>query len=77
MPKPCAPRGDATAPQQPIEPLRDIDDLATILKACRRIVERYRASGRLPKPDFQLGRCPRWRPETIRAWIASGGVPAE
>jgi predicted DNA-binding transcriptional regulator AlpA len=45
-------------------------DLARVLNCSRRVVERMRAAGRLPKPDLFVGnRSPRWRPETIRRWI--------
>jgi hypothetical protein len=56
-----------------IEPMLGLDDLATILKCSRRWLERARSAGRVPKPDFMAGRCPRWKPSTIRAWIEAGG----
>jgi hypothetical protein len=56
-----------------IEPMLSIDDLATILKCSRRLVERLRSAGKVPKPDFHVGRCPRWKAETVRLWIARGG----
>jgi hypothetical protein len=56
-----------------IEPLLGIDDLAAILKCSRRLVERMRSAGRVPKPDIMIGKMPRWRGETIRRWIAAGG----
>jgi predicted DNA-binding transcriptional regulator AlpA len=56
-----------------IEPMLCIDDLAAILSCSRRLVERMRSGGKVPKPDFHAGRCPRWRAATIRAWIESGG----
>jgi len=52
-----------------------IDDLAAILKCSRRLVERMRSAGKVPRPDFHAGRCPRWRAETIRRWIEAGGRP--
>jgi hypothetical protein len=55
-----------------IEPLLSIDDLARILNCSRRLVERMRSAGNVPRPDFQVGRCPRWRPETIHRWIGEG-----
>ena len=68
---------DATKPKRPlhpgIEPLIGIDDLASILGVSRRWLERERSAGRVPKPDFTAGRCPRWRPETVRRWIEGGG----
>src|SRR4051812_9044795 len=56
-----------------IEPLLAIADLAVILSCSRRLVERMRSSGRVPEPDFHVGRCPRWKPETIRRWIEAEG----
>jgi|SRR5271157_1332229 len=56
-----------------IEPMLHIDDLAELLSCSRRLVERMRSAGKVPKPDFHVGRCPRWKPATIRAWIDRGG----
>ncbi len=56
-----------------IEPLLHIDDLAALLSCSRRGVERMRAAGKLPRPDIHVGKCPRWKPATIRAWIERGG----
>jgi hypothetical protein len=56
-----------------LSPLVGIDDLAKWLHCSRRLVERMRSSGKVPRPDFQLGKCPRWKPETIRRWIETGG----
>jgi predicted DNA-binding transcriptional regulator AlpA len=53
-----------------IEPLLSLDDFAGIVRASRRTVERLRAAGELPKPDLHVGKMPRWRPETIRLWLA-------
>jgi len=50
-----------------------IDDLAELLSCSRRLVERMRSAGRVPMPDIKIGRMPRWKPETIRAWIERGG----
>jgi hypothetical protein len=58
-----------------IEPLLGIDDLAAVLNCSRRLVERMRSAGKVPKPDIQIGKMPRWRVETIRRWIAEGGKP--
>ena len=63
-----------TEPAPPIEPLLSIEDLAAVLNVSRRVVERMRSAGRLPKADLTLGtRIPRWQAATIRAWIAGGG----
>ena len=56
-----------------IEPMLHIDDLAALLSCSRRLVERMRSAGKVPKPDIHVGKCPRWKPATIRAWIDSGG----
>ncbi len=56
-----------------IEPMLHIDDLAALLSCSRRCVERMRSAGKVPKPDIHVGRCPRWKPATIRAWIERGG----
>ncbi len=54
-----------------IEPLLSLDDLAAALSCSRRAVERLRSAGKLPAPDLKIGRCPRWKPETLRRWIDS------
>jgi predicted DNA-binding transcriptional regulator AlpA len=60
-----------------IEPLLRVVDLERVLNCDRRTIERMRSSARLPKPDLYVGRrSPRWRADTIRAWIASGGKGA-
>ncbi len=56
-----------------MEPLLSIDDLAAILNCSRRLVERMRSAGKVPPPDLHVGRMPRWKPATIRAWIERGG----
>ena len=56
-----------------IEPMLHIDDLAALLSCSRRLVERMRSAGKIPKPDIHVGKCPRWKPATIRAWIDRGG----
>jgi len=50
-----------------------IDDLAAVFSCSRRIIERMRAAGKVPKPDIKIGKMPRWKPETIRSWIEKGG----
>ena len=56
-----------------IEPLLGIDDLAAILRCSRRLVERMRSAGKVPKPDIKIGKMPRWKAATIQAWIERGG----
>jgi excisionase family DNA binding protein len=58
-----------------IGPLLTIEDLAALLKCSRRLVERMRSAGKLPPPDLHVGRMPRWKAATIRAWIEKGGRP--
>lgn len=64
----------ATKPGPAIEPMMSIADVARALSCDRRTIERMRSAGKLPKPDLHVGKMPRWRPETIRAWIAKGGA---
>jgi hypothetical protein len=45
-----------------------LDDVADYLKCSRRKVESMKAAGKLPRPDFHVGRMPRWKLETIRRW---------
>jgi hypothetical protein len=59
-----------------VEPMAyRLDELAAGLGVSRRVLERERAAGRLPKPDLYIGRMPLYRPETIRAWLERGGRP--
>lgn len=67
---PDAPGTDTPPVIGGIEPMLSVDDLARILSGSRRTVERMRSAGKLPRPDLHLGKCPRWRPDTVRAWIA-------
>jgi predicted DNA-binding transcriptional regulator AlpA len=52
-----------------LEPLLSLDDLAAALSCSRRAVERLRSAAKLPPPDLRIGRMPRWKPATVRAWI--------
>ncbi|CAN5898868.1 helix-turn-helix domain-containing protein [soil metagenome] len=62
------------APADAIEPLMTIDALTRVLACDRRTIERMRSAGHLPRPDLMIGRrSPRWKPETIRAWVERGG----
>jgi predicted DNA-binding transcriptional regulator AlpA len=65
----------AAPPAEPLEALLSVADLALVLNASRRAVERMRAAGKLPRPDLRVGKLPRWKPETIREWIERGGRP--
>ena len=73
-PRPAAAKPGRTLPTG-IEPMLHIDDLAALLSCSRRLVERMRSAGKVPKPDIHVGKCPRWKPATIRAWIDRGGKP--
>src|SRR5262245_5755651 len=55
-----------------IEPMLSLDNVARILKCSRRWLEGQRSAGKVPRPDFMAGRCPRWKPSTIRRWIEEG-----
>jgi predicted DNA-binding transcriptional regulator AlpA len=57
-----------------IEPLYRIPDVIRIVNCSSRTFERERAAGRFPKPDRYIGKSPRWKGETIRAWIEKGGA---
>jgi predicted DNA-binding transcriptional regulator AlpA len=57
-----------------LAPLLSLDDVAATLSVSRRFLERLRAAGKVPKPDFLAGRCPRWKPSTIADWIEGGGA---
>lgn len=57
-----------------IEPLLSISGLCRVFDCDRRTIERMRSAGKLPRPDLTVGsRMPRWKPETVRAWIEQGG----
>lgn len=53
-----------------LEPLLSVVEIAKLINCHRRTIERERSAGRFPKPDLHIGNRPRWRPETIRVWIA-------
>jgi len=59
-----------------LEPLLSMNDVARALNCSRRTLESMRAGGRFPRPDVSIGRSPRWKPDTIRAWIDAGGYCA-
>ena len=73
--KPIACSPEAPGSGHIIEPMLSIDDLAALLGCSRRLVERMRSAGKIPKPDIKIGKMPRWKPETIRRWIEGGGHP--
>ena len=46
-----------------------LDEFAAAMGVSRRVLERERAAGRLPRPDLYIGRMPLYRPETIKDWL--------
>jgi predicted DNA-binding transcriptional regulator AlpA len=76
-PRPGAATRPTSDPSDAIEPGLSIDDLARVLNGSRSTIERMKAAGTLPRPDYFLGtgsrKSPRWRPSTIRGWIERGG----
>jgi predicted DNA-binding transcriptional regulator AlpA len=56
-----------------IEPLGTIESWAGALVVSVPTIERLRRAGKIPPPDVMIGRLPRWKPSTIRAWIEGGG----
>jgi hypothetical protein len=59
--------------QSALDPLVGPDDIARAWQCSRRLIEQMRATGRFPKPDVMLGRLPRWKVTTIKAWLAQQG----
>lgn len=58
-----------TAKSNPISPLLSISDVASVLNVGRRTLERMIAASEFPSPDLRIGKMPRWRQETLNAWI--------
>jgi predicted DNA-binding transcriptional regulator AlpA len=52
-----------------IEPKITTSETIARLKCSRRTWERMRRRGDVPKPDFKIGRSPRWKESTIAAWL--------
>jgi predicted DNA-binding transcriptional regulator AlpA len=50
-------------------------DLETAIGVDERTIQRWRSSGKFPKPDIAIGRTLLWRVETINAWLERGGRP--
>jgi hypothetical protein len=65
---------------QTIKPLLTVDDLCALLQISRRTLERMRSVGTAPAPDVTLGmigkrgqaRHPRWKAESVIAWLEGG-----
>ena len=57
-----------------VEPLAyRLEELADALGVSRRVLERERSAGRLPKADLYIGKMPLYRVESVRAWLDRGG----
>lgn len=52
-----------------IRPL-DLEALGALLNRARTTVQADLKAGRLPPPDFRIGRSPRWRPDSLEAFFA-------
>ena len=67
--------GKHISPASPasVEPLATIETWAAALVVSKPTIERMRNAKKIPPPDVMIGRLPRWRPSTVRAWIESGG----
>jgi predicted DNA-binding transcriptional regulator AlpA len=57
----------------PVERMVSRKDFAAIIRVSLPVLDRMRAAGKLPRPDMYISRSPRWRADTIRAWIERGG----
>jgi predicted DNA-binding transcriptional regulator AlpA len=56
-----------------IQPLLAPRDIAKLLGCSVRLLERMRSGGAMPPPDAVIGaRLPRWKVESIGAWIERG-----
>jgi len=60
-----------TTDQQAVQVWFDKQGLAKFLGISTRSLDRINAKGRLPAPDFLLGRSARWSPWTVRKWLQS------
>jgi len=56
-----------------VEKIMSVGDIIAFLGVSRRTIERLLSSGRFPQPDCRIGKLPRWKPSTVRAWIEAGG----
>ena len=73
-PEDLSPNAKPKRPLPPgIEPTVGIDGWAAVLSCSRRLVERMRAAGRIPRPDLMVGKMPRWRASTVRDYLERGG----
>jgi predicted DNA-binding transcriptional regulator AlpA len=72
MTRPAVIEPEAPEPDGVDDRLWSIDDLRKYLSCSRRLVERMRSAGKLPKPVLHVGRMPRWSPEAVRRWAEGG-----
>ena len=49
----------------------DKSQVAEMIGVCVKTIDRHVDAGTFPKPDFHIGRQPRWGLETIAGWIES------
>jgi predicted DNA-binding transcriptional regulator AlpA len=73
--------GKVSARVKPVRPpdpdrLLNLGDVADRLNISRRTAERMRSGKQLPDADVKIGIMPRWKSETIAAWISAGGTPS-
>jgi predicted DNA-binding transcriptional regulator AlpA len=61
--------------QQTDPAMWQMDDVARETGLSRPMIERLRGAAMFPAPDRTVGRVRNWRPETIRAWVATGNGP--
>jgi predicted DNA-binding transcriptional regulator AlpA len=47
----------------------DRTGLAYMLRVCTKTIDRRVDDGTFPKPDFHIGRQPRWKLATMLAWM--------
>jgi predicted DNA-binding transcriptional regulator AlpA len=59
---------DPNAPAAPPQ-LATLREVANRLRCTTRHVQKLRATGRFPRPDWMCGRGPRWRLSTIERWL--------
>lgn len=57
--------------RQPLQPLLDQRQVATLLGVSTKALERWRLVGKGPK-WLRCGRLARYRPEDLEAWIEAG-----
>lgn len=61
------------AKKRTITPLMTRADVAERLATTTRNLDRMVREGRFPRADCVLGRSPRWKAETVEAWIGKSG----